>query len=46
MERRDLVKLFKTSFLETGSALETYLDLTKRVAPVMNGGLMPAGGSF
>jgi hypothetical protein len=45
MERRDIVKLFKTSFLETGSALETYLDLTKRVAPVMNGALMPAGGS-
>jgi hypothetical protein len=45
IERKDIVKLFKTSFLETGSALETYLDLTKRVAPVMNGGLTPAGGA-
>jgi Haem-binding uptake, Tiki superfamily, ChaN len=38
LSRREMQALFRQSFQETGSALETYLDLTRKVAPVVHGG--------
>jgi hypothetical protein len=44
IDRREILDLFRSSFLVTGSALGRYLDLTRQVAPVLRGGLAPAGG--
>jgi uncharacterized iron-regulated protein len=43
ISRAEVLDLFRSSFLETGSALRRYLDLTRQVAPVLGGGLAPAG---
>jgi hypothetical protein len=43
LSRTEILDLFRASFLETGSALQRYLDLTRQVAPVLRGGLTPAG---
>ena len=44
IDRREILDLFRASFRATGSALGRYLDLTRQVAPVLRGGLTPAGG--
>jgi len=44
IDRREILDLFRSSFLVTGSSLGRYLDLTRQVAPVLRGGLSPAGG--
>ena len=41
LDRRDITALFRRSFRETGSALKTYLDLTERVRPAIQGGSTP-----
>jgi hypothetical protein len=50
IDRRDIARLFRDSFRESGSALKTYLDLTERVRPALQEGSTPqpsptAGGS-
>lgn len=44
LSRPEILELFRASFRESGSALRRYLDLTRQVAPVLRGGLAPAGG--
>lgn len=43
VDRKEILALFRQSFKESGSALGTYLDLTRKVAPVVHGVLSPAG---
>jgi len=43
IDRREILDLFRSSFRASGSALGRYLDLTRQVAPVLRGGLSPAG---
>ena len=43
LDRKEILGLFRRSFRESGSALGTYLDLTRKVAPVVHGRLSPAG---
>jgi hypothetical protein len=38
-----MLALFRASFRRTGSALGAYLDLSRKVAPALKGGLTPAG---
>ena len=44
LSRAEILDLFRTPFRETGSALKCYLDLARQIAPVLRGGLAPAGG--
>jgi len=41
IDRREIARLFRTSFRDTGSALRTYLDLTERVRPALQSGSTP-----
>jgi hypothetical protein len=43
VDRADMLALFRASFRRTGSALGAYLDLSRKVAPALKGGLTPAG---
>ena len=43
VDRKDMLALFQASFRRSGSALSTYLDLSRKVAPALQGGLTPAG---
>jgi hypothetical protein len=43
ISRQDLRDLFRTSFRDSGSALQTYLDLVETVRPVAQGRTPPAG---
>jgi len=44
VDREDMLALFRASFRRSGSALSAYLDLSRKVAPALQGGLTPAGG--
>lgn len=41
LDRREIARLFRRSFRESGSALKTYLELTERVRPAIQGGSTP-----
>jgi len=41
IDRREIARLFRASFRETGSALRTYLDLTEKVRPALQSGSTP-----
>jgi hypothetical protein len=43
VDRGDMLALFRASFRRSGSALAAYLDLSRKVAPALKGGLTPAG---
>ena len=43
VDRADMLALFRASFRRSGSALAAYLDLSRKVAPALKGGLTPAG---
>jgi hypothetical protein len=43
VDRNDMLALFRASFRRSGSALAAYLDLSRKVAPALKGGLTPAG---
>ncbi len=41
VDRREIARLFRSSFRESGSALKTYLDLTERLRPALLDGSTP-----
>jgi hypothetical protein len=45
LDRRDILGIFRASFLKSGSALRTYLDLTRKVSSADGGVLNPAGST-
>ena len=41
LDRREITRLFRRSFRDSGSALKSYLDLTERLRPAMQDGSAP-----